>query len=374
MPPLGMPVVAATGAAPVAGNPPWLLPALGIVALLAGFAAWTAWDSREQARGLELELVRRQQGSSEQASEARAQSKQAQELARDAAAKVALLEAKLADVTLQRSQLEELVQSLSRSRDENVVADIDASVRVAMQQSALSGSAEPLMAALRTADERLGRINQPRLERLRRAVVRDLDRVRSAGVPDVGALLIKLDEAVRLADELPLTVQAAHQATQGLARPAPAAPVASGAARKVASGAVSGEGAVAAWQAMLDDWGRPLQSAWAEVRALLRVTRIDHPEAMLLAPEQGFFLRENLKLRLLNARLSLLSRQAEVTVSDLQQASNVVQAYFDGGARKTQLLLELLRQVQGQSRQLGVPRPDETLAATTTTAAAAVAR
>jgi uroporphyrin-3 C-methyltransferase len=104
------------------------------------------------------------------------------------------------------------------------------------------------------------------------------------------------------------------------------------------------------------------------------VTRIDQPEAMLLAPEQGFFLRENLKLRLLNARLSLLSRQAEATVSDLQLASNAVQAYFDGGSRKTQLLLELLRQVQGQSRQLGVPRPDETLAATATTAAAAVAR
>ncbi|HNB45716.1 MAG TPA: uroporphyrinogen-III C-methyltransferase [Burkholderiaceae bacterium] len=358
----------------MAGNLPWLLPALGVVALLAGFAAWTAWDSREQARGLELELVRRQQGSTEQAAEARSQSKQAQELARDAAAKVALLEAKLADVTLQRSQLEELVQSLSRSRDENVVADIDASVRVAMQQSALSGSAEPLMAALRTADERLGRINQPRLERLRRAVVRDLDRVRSAGVPDVGALLIKLDEAVRLADELPLTAQAAHQATYNPARPAPAAAGASAAARKSASGSATGEGTVAAWQALLDDWSRPLQSAWAEVRALLRVTRIDHPEAMLLAPEQGFFLRENLKLRLLNARLSLLSRQAEATVSDLQLAANAVQAYFDGGSRKTQLLLELLRQVQGQSRQLGVPRPDETLAATATTAAAAVAR
>jgi uroporphyrin-3 C-methyltransferase len=375
MPPATPPVappLAAPGAAPAsAGGPPWLVPALGIVALLAGFAAWTAWDSRERARGLELELVRRQQGSAEQANEARAQSKQAQDLARDAAAKVALLEARLADVMLQRGQLEELVQSLSRSRDENVVADIDASVRVAMQQSALSGSAEPLMTALRTADERLARINQPRLERLRRAVVRDLDRVRSAGVPDVGALLIKLDEAVRLADELPLIAQAAHS----VARPVAAVPGASAAAgRKGGVAAASGEGASAGWQAMLDDWSRPLQSAWAEVRALLRVTRIDHPEAMLLAPEQGFFLRENLKLRLLNARLSLLSRQAEATVSDLQLASNATQAYFDGGSRKTQLLLELLRQVQGQSRQLGVPRPDETLAATATTAAAAVAR
>ena len=37
--------------------------------------------------------------------------------------------------------------------------------------------------------------------------------------------------------------------------------------------------------------------------------RIDQPEAMLLAPDQAFFLRENLKLRLLNARLALLARR-----------------------------------------------------------------
>ena len=355
MPPQGAPVVPAVlaGAAVLPG---WLTPALIGVAIVAAFAAWTAWDGREQVRSLELELVRRQQGSAEQAADARVQSKQAQELARDAAAKVALLEARLADVTLQRSQLEELIQSLSRSRDENVVADIDAAIRVAMQQSALSGSAEPMVAALRSADERLARINQPRLERLRRAVVRDLDRVRSAGVPDVGALLIKLDEAVRLIDELPLLSQAQRPATPQVMPRKPA-----GGASAAAS---AGDWSVA-WGSRLNDWSQPLQAAWAELRGLVRVTRIDRPEAMLLAPEQAFFLRENLKLRLLNARLSLLSRQADATASDLQVAQSGVQAYFEGSARKTQLLLDLLRQVQGQSRQLSVPRPDETLAATT---------
>lgn len=355
MPPQVAPVVPAVPAG-AAVLPGWLTSALIGVAIVAAFAAWTAWDSREQVRSLELELVRRQQGSAEQAADARVQSKQAQEQARDAAAKVALLEARLADVTLQRSQLEELIQSLSRSRDENVVADIDAAIRVAMQQSALSGSAEPMVAALRSADERLARINQPRLERLRRAVVRDLDRVRSAGVPDVGALLIKLDEAVRLVDELPLLSQAQRPATPPVV------------ARKPAGGASAAASAgdwSAAWGSRLDDWSQPLQAAWAELRGLVRVTRIDRPEAMLLAPEQAFFLRENLKLRLLNARLSLLSRQADATAADLQVAQTGVQAYFEGSARKTQLLLDLLRQVQGQSRQLSVPRPDETLAATT---------
>jgi uroporphyrin-3 C-methyltransferase len=267
-------------------------------------------------------------------------------------------------VTLQRSQLEELILSLSRSRDENVVADIDAAVRVAMQQSALSGSAEPLVAALRSADERLARIGQPKLERLRRAIVRDLDRVRAAGVPDIGALLIKLDEAVRMADELPLVAQAAEPSRALAARPAAAPPP-----RRAASGPAERRDWAATWRGWLDEWSRPLQQAWTELRALVRVTRIDRPEAMLIAPEQGFFLRENLKLRLLNARLSLLSRQAEAAASDLQGAQTAVLTYYDASARKTQALLDLLRQVQGQSRQLGVPRPDDTLAATAAAAA-----
>jgi 2-dehydro-3-deoxyglucarate aldolase/4-hydroxy-2-oxoheptanedioate aldolase len=41
---------------------------------------------------------------------------------------------------------------------------------------------------------------------------------------------------------------------------------------------------------------------------------------MLIAPEQAFFLRENLKLRLLNARLALLSRQFDTAQADLSDA------------------------------------------------------
>jgi uroporphyrin-3 C-methyltransferase len=120
-----------------------------------------------------------------------------------------------------------------------------------------------------------------------------------------------------------------------------------------------------------------LKLAWAssvglvieELRSLVRVTRIDQPEAMLLSPDQGVLLRENLKLRLLNARLSVLSRQLESASSDLQGSEQAIRRYFDLQSRKTQLALDLLRQVGQQSRLIGVPRPDETLAAT----AAAVA-
>ena len=102
---------------------------------------------------------------------------------------------------------------------------------------------------------------------------------------------------------------------------------------------------------------------WGEAKSLVRVTRIEHPEAMLLAPEQAFFLRENLKLRLLNARLALLSRQFDTAQSDLQLAQKSLDRYFDRNARRTVVAVDLVKQVGAQARQVAVPRPDDTLAA-----------
>lgn len=334
-----------------------------MLALVAGGSLWMGWETQSRVHALEMELVKRQQGSSEQASEARVIAKQAEDVARDAAAKVALMDARVSEVALQRDQLDDLIQSMSRSRDENAVSDIDASIRVAMQQSSITGSAEPLMAALRSADERLTRLGQPRLEPLRRALTRDMDRVRAVAVPDIGSLLIKLDEVVRLTDELPLVSQSATTAR------AVAVAVAQRAQVQQAAASVPAHADLPVWRQWLSDWERPLVVVWGEVSSLLRVTRIDRPESMLLAPEQGVFLRENLKLRLLNARLSLLSRQPEAATVDLQSAQRSLQTYFDGTARRTQIAADLLRTVTSQSRLVGIPRPDDTLAAT----AAAVA-
>ena len=311
---------------------------------------------QQRTKTLEQELVRRQQDSQGQAIEAHALAKQAQDASRSAESKVLLLEARVAETALQRSQLEELIQQLSRSRDENVLADVDASLRVAVQQTAITGSAEPLVSALRQAEERLARMNQPRVERARRALVRDLDRVRAVAVTDIASLAIKLDEAVRTIDELPLLAQPEQRATalrQGASAAAPAA----------GSASAPLFGADRWWPWLQSRWEAVGSRVWGEVKGLVRVTRIDNPEAMLVAPEQAWFLRENLKLRLLNARLALLSRQFDTVQSDLRDAQAVLDRYFDRGARRVLITSELLRQVSTQARQLNVPRPDESLAA-----------
>lgn len=358
------PVAPGAATAPIAAPPATSLSRRGwfigaaVVGAFAVSSLTLSIHSQQRVKSLEQELVRRQQDSQAQVIEARAAAKQAQDISHAAEAKVALLEARVAETALQRSQLEELIQQLSRSRDENVLADVDAAIRVAAQQSAITGSAEPLLGALRQAEERLARINLPRTERVRRAISRDIDRARAVALTDIASLVIKLDEAVRLVDELPLLSQPERRSV------GTAAAAAAASAARAARPAPADDSAPNRWMTWLSDgWTTVSGRVWSEVRSLVRVTRIDNPEAVLVAPEQSWFLRENVKLRLLNARLSLMSRQFETAQSDLRDVQAALERYFDRSSRRVTTATELVRQVASQARQMSLPRPDETLAA-----------
>lgn len=318
-----------------------LLMGLGAVALAALASSGLLW---QKLAGIQEQLARQSADASAVSQEARAVAKQAQEQAQEAAARVSVFDARLSEVALQRTQLEELMQSLSRSRDENLVVDIESSIRLAQQQAQLTGSVEPLLAALKSAEQRVTRAAQPRLTPLLRAIGRDVDRIKSAAVSDTPGLLVKLDELVNLADELVLANAVATVNGIGSAKPVVADNVPS-------------------W------WKYGLQLVLDEARGLLRVSRIDQADAALLSPEQSFFVRENFKLKLLNARLGLLARQIESSRADLASASASLVKYFDANARKTQVTLALLQQVQGQMKTLQLPRVDETLTALATAAA-----
>ena len=150
----------------------WLM-VVGVLALAGLAGSVLVW---QKLNNIQQQLARQSADTGIAAGEARAMAKQAQELALETAAKLAVTDAKLAEVALQRTQLEDLIQSLSRSRDENLVVDIDSALRLAQQQSQLTGSIEPLLAALKSADQRVARAAQPRLTPVQRAIARDVAR------------------------------------------------------------------------------------------------------------------------------------------------------------------------------------------------------
>jgi uroporphyrin-3 C-methyltransferase len=315
--------------------------ALTLIAAAALLSSVMLW---QRLSAIQEQLARQSADTGANAIEARALARQAQDVARDTAARQVVLESRLSEVALQRTQLEELMQSLSRSRDENLVVDVESALRLAQQQTQLTGSPEPLLAALRTADQRLARAAQPRLARLRASIARDIERIRSAAVTDVPGLLARVDDIVRQVDDLPL------------ANAVPARALAETPRRGSAPGA-------GAW------WERWRDAVLEDARGLVRVSRIDQPDAILLAPEQGFFLRENLKLKLLNVRLSLLARQTDAARSDVAAATAALHKYFDPSSRRTQAVATQLQQVQAQVRSAELPRIDETMAALATAGA-----
>ena len=339
------PVPASTTA--VAPAPAWLIPrAVALTFVLAALAALALsgmlW---QKLANIQEQLAHQSSDTATQAVEARALARQAEDVSRDTATRLTVAESRLSEAVLQRTQLDELMKSLSRSRDENLVVDIESALQLAQQQAQLTGSIEPLLAALKSADQRLTRAAQPRLAPLQRAIAHDVDRIKAATVADTPSLLLKLDELVRLADEVPVANSVGPERSASVAKPSDAKP-----ANKT-------------W------WERDLAQALDEIRRLVRVSRIEQPEASLLSPEQAFFVRENLKLKLLNARLGLLARQTDSARSDMAASDQMLGKYFDAASRKTQTMLQLLHQVQGQMKNLELPRMDASLTALATAAA-----
>jgi uroporphyrin-3 C-methyltransferase len=322
-------------------KPAWWLYLSALVAVVALGTGALLW---QKVQAMQENLARQSADAVGQSTDAKTSAHQARDLAMETAAKLAVTDAKLTEVALQRAQVEELIQSLSRSRDENLVVDIEAAVRLAQQQAQLTGSIEPLVSALKMAEVRLGRAAQPRLAPLQRAIARDIARVQNTPLSDTPALLLQLDELVLLADEL--------QIANAVGITAPADTL----ARKP-------QEAVGDW------WWRVLAVLREEAKSLVRVSKITEPEAALLSPEQSFFVRENFKLRILNARLGLMARQIGPARADIATAAESLTRYFAPQSRKTQTAAALLRQVQTKMRTLDVPRVDETLAALSTAAA-----
>ncbi|MCS4295676.1 uroporphyrin-3 C-methyltransferase [Comamonas sp. BIGb0152] len=342
----------------------WTSVALGIAATIAVVSAVMLW---QRLNNIQQQLALQSADSRGQAVEARTLARQAEDVSRDTASRMSVMEARVGEVALQRGQLEELVHSLSRNRDDTMVGDIESAIRFAMQQSQLSGSPDPLVSALKIAQQRVTVSAQPRLAPLQRAIARDLDRIAASKSLDTAGLLARMDDLMRQVDDLPLQNDVldknARRSTPARSRgdqPAAAAATAN-------ANAAADDSAAPSW------WLSALSTAWSvvheEARSLVRVRRIDYPDAALLSPTQAFFVRENLKLRIMNARMSLLGRQMTASRNDLASAADTVHKYFDTTSRRGQQAAQQLIGLQQAMQDVEVPRANDTLAALVTAAA-----
>lgn len=375
------PAVAAPSSAPVAAPRragqavQWLAVLIAALALVMTGLLWQKLGFTQQ------ELARRSQDTIAQAVEARTLAAQAEALTQELQARLAVAEVRLSEVTLQRSQLEELMLSLSRSRDDNLVQDLESALRLAQQQAQLTGTAQPLISALQAADQRIARAAQPRLNPVQRAIGRDIQRIQGASLADIPALVLQLDDLARQVDDWPLLNQVGQPVAapagkaKGARKAAPALePVAAQEAAPEATVAPdpAGESGTTAWGRVSGWWSALWTRIWTDVtrngRELVRVSRIDRPEAVLLAPDQALFLRENLKLKLLNARLGLLARHMQASQADLVAVEAALARYFDTNSPRVTAAQTTLARLRKDLVDSDLPRPEETLTALTAAA------
>lgn len=351
-PPEGVP-------APASAHPPaapgwtWLSLLIGSVGLGTLALLWN------KVSGMQELLAQQTSQASAQAVESRTLAKEAQEQVLAANTRVTVLEARMAEVSLQRGQLEELVRSLSRSQEDTLALDLEAAMRLAVQQAQLTGSTEPLIASLKSASKRIENSAQPRLVAVQQAMERDLERLLQTPTLDAASLLTRLDDVLRQIDDLPLQ----NGTPQPPAERVPVRQAGEGAAAQAEEGADAAATGPTQWAW----WRARAQQLWEGVRSqthdVLRISRISSPETALLAPEQGLFLRENLKLQLLNARLALLARQHDAARANLSTSQEHIDKYFAAEAQRTHHVQQTLAQLQEQLRTAQQPNLQDTFAA-----------
>jgi len=302
----------------------WALAALVVLAAIAIAAAWV--DSYNRNRDLRIEVAQRFADIDADDKAQRASVQSLQDSLRDAQAKVALLENRLAESQSQQAALEALYRELAPSRDEWALTEVEQVLLLASQQLQIARNVSGALAALQLADAKLQRLDRPQFVPLRRALARDMDRLKAVPYVDVPGLSLRLDQAIAAVDTLPLALE----------ERVPVAPKETPAKDE-------------------PGWRRFVRDVWTDLLQLVRIENLDRPAPPLLTPQQQFFLRENLKLRLLSARFNLLFRDQANFRADLAAAGTWLNTYFDTRAKPVQSLQTLLKELRTTDMSTELP-------------------
>ena len=311
-------------------------PAVGLAALaiVAGASLWL--DVRRAQQALRMEVAQRLAGvESVTQAAGKAQTQLALDL-RDAQAKITLLEARQAESQADQAALEALYRDLAPSRDEIAISEVEQVLLVASHQLQLAGNVSSALTALQLADTKLQRLERPQFVPLRRALARDIDRLKAVPFVDVVGMSLKIDQALVAIDSLPLAMDE---------RLPPSPPD-----KALEPGNDS-------------PWRRFLRGLWDDARELVRIEVADRPAAPLVPMAQQYYLRENLKLRLLTARIALLSRDDASFQTDLAAADTWLKQYFDVRAKAVQAVHLTVRQLAASPMPGEVPDLNRSLEA-----------
>ena len=328
-PPSAVATPAASGGSRLAGA------ALAVAALALAVAGWQWNDSRQRVAELEQEMARRAAEADAGSQEERGARQALREQLESVHGKLGAVEARVGEFAAHADALQALYQDIARSREEAAVIEVEQAVTLAAQQLQLAANVPSAILALQLAEARLARIERPQAAAFKKALQADLERLAALPVPDMAGLNARLEKLLLAVDKLPPGAHGRPHASQ-----------------EPAAGTVPQN-----W------WQRTGGEIWRELKGLVRIQRFDREEPALLAPGQEFIFRENLKLRLLNARLALLQRDQATWRGELTVAGDWLGRHFDGEDKAVQAARAELRELAGVIIAAELPDLRETRAA-----------
>jgi uroporphyrin-III C-methyltransferase len=252
---------------------------------------------------------------------------QSLEVARELGGKLSVLENKFAETQNQRTSLEAFYQDLSSSRDQMLLAEVEQLLLIAGQQLQLAGNVRAALIAIQQADNRLQHSGRPALNGLRRAINTDIDKLRSLPDVDIFTINSRLDSLITIVIRLPLLQDIRAVQENNLPANVP----------------------------VDNSWKHLLLSIWQDAKTLVRIENTHQSEIPLLAPTQLYFLRENLKLRLLSARLDLLSHDEKSFKYDIKTAQEWVKLYFDIKSAEGIQMINTLQKISAANIKIELP-------------------
>jgi uroporphyrin-3 C-methyltransferase len=313
--------------------------ALALVLLALGTLAWQWLNTRQRFNEVERALSQKLSEAEILNQQTYALAKNAQELSNRANARTIVLEQKLNESRDQQEVLQTLYDQLAENREATALAEVEQLLALASQQLQLAGNIKSALLALQAAEQRLQSLDLPRAIQLRETLNHEIENLRKLPQIDVSEISQQLEILADLSGRLPLISE--RQPTLN-------------AQAKLA------QQTQPAGTNTLQKFGFAI---WEDIKELVTVERIDRPEPALLAPDHAFYLRENLRLRLLTARIALLQHDEETYRSDIKTVHVWLNRYFDTKHPDTINAFKILQKISAKNITIEVPALTESLSA-----------
>jgi len=210
------------------------------------------------------------------------------------------LDALDAEMRQARARLEALAKQDAGPERSPSIAEIEFLLLLAGRELSLADNPRVALAALREADQRVARLEDPALGEVRAAINDEIAAVEAVADYDPDGLALRLASLARRVEGLPLRASLTPELRQDAA----------------AGGDATG-------------WDRVRARLRGVAAGLFRIRRSDAPAAPLLAPDESFFLYRNVELDLKSARLAALARDPDNYAASLESAGRALRDYFE---------------------------------------------